>query len=63
MKRGLVVNALEVNSTNVVETQAGENEKMQQGKGKLLVRERKLKEIDNVMNCKERISWLTKGSR
>ena len=56
VKSGLVVNVLEVNSTNAVQTQAGENERMQQDEDKLLVRKRKFKEIDNVTNCKGQLS-------
>ena len=54
---------LEVISTNVVDTQAGENEGMQQNEDKMLVRGRENKETDGVMNCKGKNSWLTKGSR
>ena len=43
--------------------QAGENEGMLQDDDKLLVREREFKEIDNVTNCKGKISWLTECSR
>ena len=43
---------LEVISTNALETQAGENEGVQQDEDKLLVREREHKEIDKVMNRK-----------
>ena len=54
---------LEVISTNALETQAPENDGVQQNEDKLLIREREHKEIDNVMNCKGKISWLTKSSR
>ena len=36
----------------MVETQAGENEGMQQDDDKILVGERESKKIDGVMNCK-----------
>ena len=52
---------LEVISTNVVETQAGENEGMQQDKHKALVRESN--KIDGVTNCVGQNSWLTEDSR